>query len=148
MADGTTESNLATAVAEPPAGQTVPASTGTPQGQDGQASDQGQSATVEEQFSSIDPKTLPPEVQAIYKNLQADYTKKTQSIAEQRKKAEYYDQLAADQRIVDFVRQMNNPKPAETKQQEVVRKSLAEMITPEEFEQAFQSREKFLGLLE
>lgn len=38
----------------------------------------------EDVFSGIDPNTLAPELQTIYKNMQADYTRKTQSIAEER----------------------------------------------------------------
>lgn len=34
---------------------------------------------AEEQFTHIDPKTLSPELQAVYKSLQADYTKKRQA---------------------------------------------------------------------
>lgn len=151
MADGTTESNPATAVSEPATGgQAGAVDTGTQAGQNGSASGQGQSASVEEQFSNVDPKTLPPEMQGIYKNLQADYTKKTQSVAELRKKAEYYDQLAANQRVVEFVRGLDKPQ-AQAKQQQseaAAAKKLAEVITPEEFQQAFTSQDKFLELLE
>lgn len=42
----------------------------------------------EESYTRIDPKTLPPELQALHKSLLRDYTKKTQSIAQQRKEYE------------------------------------------------------------
>lgn len=151
MADGETTSNSATAVAEPPAqaaGSSAPVETGTPS-QSGPATTQAQSAPVEEQFSNIDPKTLSPEMQAIYKNLQADYTKKTQSIAEAKKKADYYDQLSKDQRFVDYWNGLNRQQKADLKKQEPeVVKKLAERISPEEFQKAFSSPEEFMAFLE
>jgi hypothetical protein len=36
-------------------------------------------------FSNVDPASLPPELQPVYKSMQADYTRKTQEIAELRK---------------------------------------------------------------
>lgn len=42
----------------------------------------------EDSFTSIDPNSLPPELQATYKSLQADYTRKTQEAAPYRKFAE------------------------------------------------------------
>jgi hypothetical protein len=100
MADGQIEGNSAAAVAEPQtSGQSAPVVSETPS-QSGQATTQVQSAPAEESFSNIDPKTLPPELQAVYKNLQADYTKKSQSNADVRKKAEQFDQISKDQRFV------------------------------------------------
>lgn len=40
---------------------------------------------TENEFSKIDPSTLPPELQQLYKEMQADYTRKAQEVAEQRK---------------------------------------------------------------
>tara|TARA_R110000823_G_scaffold277831_2_gene396328 strand:- start:12652 stop:13449 length:798 start_codon:yes stop_codon:yes gene_type:complete len=45
---------------------------------------------VEESFTGLDPTSLPEDLQLYYKNMQADYTRKTQEIAEQRKQ---YQQL-------------------------------------------------------
>lgn len=42
----------------------------------------------EDSYTRIDPKTLPPELQAMHKSLLRDYTKKTQAIAQQRKEYE------------------------------------------------------------
>lgn len=42
----------------------------------------------EESYTRIDPKTLSPELQAMHKSLLRDYTKKTQSLAKQRKEFE------------------------------------------------------------
>lgn len=44
---------------------------------------------TEETFTSIDPQTLPEDLQKLYKSMQADYTRKTQDIASRRK--EYDD---------------------------------------------------------
>lgn len=43
---------------------------------------------AEESYTRIDPKTLPPELQAMHKSLLRDYTKKTQMLAQQRKEIE------------------------------------------------------------
>lgn len=148
MTDGITEGNSATAVAEPAtSGQPAPASTGTPD-QNGQAATQAQSAPAEESFSSVDPNTLPPELQAVYKNLQADYTKKTMSIADVRKKAEAYDTVSKDQRFVDYWKGMNQTQKADFKEQKAeIEKSLGEKITDAEFTAAFDTKDGFLDLL-
>lgn len=44
-------------------------------------------------FSSLNPDELPPELQAVYKQMQRDYTNKTKEASDLRKKAELYDQL-------------------------------------------------------
>lgn len=43
---------------------------------------------AEDTFTSVKPDELPEELQATYKSLQADYTRKTQTLAEQRREAE------------------------------------------------------------
>ena len=43
---------------------------------------------AEQSFTSVKPDELPEELQATYKSLQADYTRKTQEVASQRKEAE------------------------------------------------------------
>lgn len=151
MADGQTQGNSATAIAEPSApaqGQTAPASTGTPS-PNGPAATQAQSAPAEESFSSVDPNTLPPEMQAIYKSLQADYTKKTMSIADVRKKADAYDAVSKDQRFVDYWKGLNKTQKADYKEQkQEAEKRLGEKISDDDFQKAFNSKDDFLGLLE
>jgi hypothetical protein len=44
--------------------------------------------TTEDSYTRIDPKSLPPELQAMHRSLLSDYTKKTQAIAKQRKEFE------------------------------------------------------------
>lgn len=150
MAEGQVEGNSATAVAEPAAvgGQTAAVAT-EPTSQNGQAATQAQSAPAEESFSSIDPKTLPPELQAVYKNLQADYTKKTMSIADVRKKAEGYDKIIARPDFKDYWQGLNREQKAEIKEQKAeVEKKLGEKISDEDFAKAFSSKDDFLSLLE
>lgn len=53
-------------------------------------------------FTNIDPNSLPPELQTQYRNMQADYTRKAQEIAETRKAFEGLDPEQARQ-SVDFV---------------------------------------------
>lgn len=147
MAEGqAVDSNLATAEA-PVTGQADVASTGTVETQNGQAN-AGQGASVEDQFSSIDPKTLPPELQAVYKNLQSDYTKKTQEIAGTRKKAEQYDQIAKDSRFVDYWNGLNRQQKADFKEQkQEAEKRLGEKIPDERFQKAFETKDGFLELI-
>lgn len=51
---------------------------------------------VEESFSGLDPTNLPEDLQPFYKNMQADYTRKTQEIAEQRKQYEQLTEYGID----------------------------------------------------
>lgn len=73
----------------------------------------------EESFAkSFDPKTLPKELQAAYKQMQSDYTKKTQEIAGSRKQLEDYQRnealiqyLSSNPEVTQqFIDQMNTPK--------------------------------------
>lgn len=147
MAD-LTEGNSGTAVAEPVAGQAAPASTET-QSQNGQAATQAQSAPATESFSSIDPATLSPELQAVYKSMQADYSKKTMSIADVRKKAEAYDAVSKDQRFIDYWKGLNREQKADYKEQKAeAEKRLGEKISDDEFTKAFQSKDDFLSFME
>lgn len=152
MLDDQSGGNSATAVAEPasaPAqGQTAPVETGTSE-PGGQAATQAQSAPATDSFSSIDPSTLPPELQAVYKSMQADYTKKLQPLADMRKKAETYDTLSKDQRFVDYWRGLNREQKADYKEQKAeAEKALGEKITDEDFAKAFTSKADFLSFFE
>lgn len=61
-------------------------------------------APVEETpFTNIDPNSLPPELQPVYKSLQADYTRKRQADAEVHKLAEQYGGSENLQRMASFV---------------------------------------------
>jgi hypothetical protein len=74
------EAALSSAAAED-AGSAQAASTPEPS-----SSGEGAGATPSavDSFTSIDPNSLPPELQAAYKSLQGDYTRKTQEIAQMR----------------------------------------------------------------
>lgn len=147
MSDDQTGGNSATAVAEPVTGQAASVSAGTSD-QTGQAATQAQSAPAEESFSSIDPNTLPPELQAVYKSMQSDYSKKTMSIADVRKKAEAYDAVSKDQRFVDYWKGLNREQKADFKEQkQEAEKKLGEKISDEEFTKAFNSKDDFLSLM-
>jgi hypothetical protein len=158
MSEGqTVESNSATmeapAVGTPD--QAAAPVTGTPEGQNGQATTQAQSAPAEENFSSIDPKTLPPELQALHKSLQADYTRKTQAAAERlkqvdalEKKAKAYDQLSTDQRFKEYWTGLNRQEKAEFKAEKAkAEEALGKKISDDEFAKAFESKDSFLDLL-
>ncbi len=152
MADDPIGGQSGTAVAEPPSapsqGQTAPVSPGTPS-QSGPAATPAQSAPAEDKFSTIDPETLSPELKAIYKNLQADYTKKLQPVAEMRKKAEAFDKVTSRTDFKDWWSGASRAQKAEFKEQKVeMEKKLGEKISDEEFTKAFQSKNDFLDLLE
>lgn len=73
----TPEASAVAPVAPSPAAPTAPAPAGP--------AVQGEGATVEDSFTSLDPNTLPPEVRPFYQSLQADYTRKMQEAAPYRK---------------------------------------------------------------
>jgi hypothetical protein len=49
-----------------------------------------------ESFTGFDPSTLPEDMQQVYRSMQADYTRKTQEIAETRKQYEAFSQNGVD----------------------------------------------------
>lgn len=150
MSDDQTGGNSATVVAEPAvaSGQPAPAATGTPD-QNGQAATQAQSAPAEESFSSVDPKTLPPELQAVYKSMQADYTKKLAPLAETRKKAEAFDKVASRSDFKDWWGGASKQQKADFKEQQKaeIEKTMGQKITDERFTKAFESKDGFLDLI-
>lgn len=60
-------------------------------------------------FTNIDPTTLPPDMQKIYKSLQGDYTRKSQEVAELRKTYESFGDPDAVKNAVEFVQALQNP---------------------------------------
>lgn len=142
------EASISTATPEaaPSAEPAATAPVETPS-QNGSAN--GQTAPAEDKFSNIDPETLPPELKGVYKNLQADYTRKTQSIAEARKKAQAYDQIVSRPDFKEYWSGLNGRQKAEFKEQKAeAEKRLGEKITDDEFRKAFDSKDEFLGFLE
>lgn len=157
MADEIVGGNSATAVAPAPiTGQGSATVTGTPENTVGQASAGAQGAPKEESFTAVDPTKLSPELQAHYKSMQSDYTKKTQAIAEQQKrfadiekKAQNYDNLTRDQRFKEYWTGLSRTEKADFKEQKAeAEKRLGERITDEEFGKAFESKDTFLTFLE
>ena len=49
-----------------------------------------------ESFTTFDPTILPEDMQAVYKSMQADYTRKTQEIAEKRREYEAFSEAGVD----------------------------------------------------
>jgi len=56
-----------------------------------------ESEQTEDSFSSTKVEDLPPELQAQYKQMQGDYTRKMQELSENRNKVELYDQMQQEQ---------------------------------------------------
>jgi hypothetical protein len=67
-----------------------------------------------ESFTGFDPTILPEDMQAVYKSMQADYTRKTQEIAELRRSYESFSEAGVDPdaalQAVGFLQELNtNP---------------------------------------
>lgn len=67
-----------------------------------------ESATVEDTFSSIDPNTLSPELLPFYRSMQADYTKKTQAVASERKAFEQLEEFGGVETALEAINFANN----------------------------------------
>jgi hypothetical protein len=67
---------------------------------------------VEESFTGFDPASLPEDLQQVYRSMQADYTRKTQEVAELRRYNDSLSELGVNPdeavNIVDFFRQLEN----------------------------------------
>lgn len=156
MPDETVGGNSATATATAPTSQVTAPVSGTVENTGGQASAGAQGASSEESFTAIDPTKLSPELQAHYKSMQSDYTKKTQAIADQQKrfaelekKATNYDNLTKDQRFKEYWTGLSRSEKADFKEQKAeAEKRLGEKITDEEFGKAFESKDSFMSFLE
>lgn len=73
------------------------------QGRTASPTDQGTSGTTSKDSASqsdestfFDPKSVPPELQPAYKQMQAAFTKKMQAVSGERNKVEFYNQFAQD----------------------------------------------------
>lgn len=63
---------------------------------------------VEESFTSLDPNTLPAEARPFYESMRADYTRKTQEIAAQRKAVEALGDFDTVKQQVEFYRRFDS----------------------------------------
>lgn len=96
----------------------------------------------------FDPKGLSPELQQAYKQMQADYTRKTQEIADVRKKGETLDQLSKYQPFVDWYNKHRaglDKEPEQTpaaKKEEPLAQALEE-LSPEKYAELFNNPKAF-----
>lgn len=77
-----------------------------------------------ESFTGFDPTVLPEDMQAVYKSMQADYTRKTQEVAEIRRSYEAFTEAGVDPntalQAVGFLNELNsNPEYALQLAQEI-----------------------------
>lgn len=86
------------------------------------------SATEPEGFTNINPDDLPPELQQVYKSMQADYTRKTQEVAPWRKLQEAGVDFETAQQSVQFLYELNNNPEF----QRAVYERLAQGFAPED----------------
>lgn len=65
-----------------------------------------------ESFTGFDPSVLPEDMQQVYKSMQADYTRKTQEIAELRRSYESFSEAGVDPDValqaIGFLQQLDN----------------------------------------
>ncbi len=84
-------------ITETTAPETTPQGEVAPEVVEGKPTEKPESGSKESDgFTRIDPKTLPPELQSIYKSMQADYTRKTQEVADLRKSHDGMRQILSD----------------------------------------------------
>ena len=69
--------------------------------------DPGTTPDPADSFSNIDPSTLPPELLAQYRNMQADYTRTKQALAEQRREFEGLD-VSEARGAMEFIQALNS----------------------------------------
>lgn len=72
----------------------------------------GDNQSDAESFTGFDPSVLPEDMQAVYKSMQADYTRKTQEIAELRRQYSAFSEAEVDPDValqaVGFLQELNN----------------------------------------
>jgi len=56
-------------------------------------------SSAEESFTKVNPDELPDELKPLFKNMQADYTRKTQELKELQEKAQLYDRLVQEDMV-------------------------------------------------
>jgi len=76
---------------------------------------QPEHVTEAEPFTAFDPSALPEDMQAVYRSMQGDYTRKTQEIAELRRQYEAFSEAEVDPEValqaVGFLQELNsNPE--------------------------------------
>lgn len=129
--------------------QALPAETQTTEQPTSGSADSGAS------FTNIDPSKLPPELQPIYKSMQADYTRKTQETAEIRKRNEVAEQLFANPDIQRAIYQTLYPQASQPVAQPPAKEEedLSQLSEEELFERAVETKvseklEEFKAALE
>lgn len=78
-----------------PAEESNPPEPATEVTPEGESQEQPSPPDAEDSFTKLDPNSLPEELRPYYQSMQQDYTRKTQSLAEQRKQLEGIDDLEA-----------------------------------------------------
>lgn len=66
-------------------------------------------ATTQDTFTSVDPATLAPELQEIYKQMQGDYTRKTQAVAERARELSAFGSAEEVRNAVEFAQALRDP---------------------------------------
>lgn len=71
--------------------------------------EQSQRATESDTFTSIDPNSLAPELQVLYKQMQGDYTRKTQGVAQRERELNAFGGVDEVRNAVEFVHALRDP---------------------------------------
>jgi len=138
----------ATPATEPAASTgTAPTQQTVPNGTVSDATSNGAQTAPDDTFTSVDVKSLPPELKAKYDSMLSDYKRKTSEVAQQRKevesarqKAQAYDQLSSDPAFVEYWNGLSKTQQAQ------VRDDAG--ITDQEFNAAFESKDNFAKFIQ
>lgn len=151
-ASPTLETPAATPATEPASGNGTASSNGS----DVSVTPPGSATPSEDTFLSGDVNALPPELRKHYDNMLTDYKKKTQAIAEERKrlpdlekKAKSYDDLTSDQRFKEYWSDLDRKERSDFRAQKAeAEKRIGEKISDVEFAKAWETKDGFLELIQ
>lgn len=94
----------------PPVQQAAtPQPSDTPAGDGPQVQPEPTQQSVEDTFTPVNPDELPEEVRPLVRQLQADYTRKTQALAEQRRQIEALGDVESLQQAVELYQRVADP---------------------------------------
>lgn len=93
-------------------------------------------ATEPDTFSNIDPNTLAPELQAIYKQMQGDYTRKTQTLAERERVYNAFGGVEEVRNAVQFTQALRDPQNLVQLHEELSEYLQTQGLTPAEADAA------------
>lgn len=121
--------------------------TSAPNGAVSDATSPAEQAAPDETFTSVDVKSLPPELKAKYDSMLSDYKRKTSEVAQRRrdieaseKKVKAYDQISSDPAFVEYWNGLTKTQQTQAREEAG--------ISNEEFNKAFESPDNFRSFVQ